>query len=257
MRIYVILSMLLIAFLGIEAKQLELTKPLNRNDEKVIRHEGYTCTFNTSRLTPTYVAWCLTRERTKGKVKRTNFFDVDPSIDKRFQVKHSDYSGSRYDRGHMCPSADNQYSQKAMVECFYMTNMCPQVAVLNQRWWGNLENACRRWVEKEGAVYICCGPIFDDAPAKTIGGRYNYSLRRNGIKVHVPTRFFKVVLSLKKGKEKAIGFIYNNDDSRQPMSDCCMSVDEVEKITGLDFFTSLEDTLENRLESTYDFSAWK
>ena len=144
-----------------------------------------------------------------------------------------------------------------MKECFYMTNMCPQVAVLNQRWWSNLENACRRWAEKEGAVYICCGPIFDDAPAKTIGGRYNYSLRRNGIKVHVPTRFFKVILSLKKGKEKAIGFIYNNDDSRQPMSDCCMSVDDVEKITGLDFFTSLEDTLETRLESNYDISAWK
>ena len=106
------------------------------------------------------------------------------------------------------------------------------------------------------AVYICCGPIFDDAPAKTIGGRYNYSLRRNGIKVHVPTRFFKVILSLKKGKEKAIGFIYNNDDSRQPMSDCCMSVDDVEKITGLDFFPALDDKTENLIEAESDLTEW-
>ena len=144
-----------------------------------------------------------------------------------------------------------------MMECFYMTNMCPQVAVLNQRWWSNLENACRRWVQKEDTLYICCGPIYQGETFKTIGGRYNYSQKRKGIKVFVPTGFYKVVLSLKKGKEKAIGFIYNNDDSRQPMSECCMSVDDVEKITGLDFFSSLEDTLEERLESQYDFSAWK
>ena len=248
----------IIFFLAFSLGTMAQELPAVPDSSYVIRHTGFTLSYNLKTYCPDWVAWKLTRNHVKGNITRkNNDFQGDPDVALRHRVTPYEYKKSGYDRGHMCPAGDNKWSSKAMKECFYMTNMCPQVAVLNQRWWSNLENACRRWAEKEGAVYICCGPIFDDAPAKTIGGRYNYSLRRNGIKVHVPTRFFKVILSLKKGKEKAIGFIYNNDDSRQPMSDCCMSVDDVEKITGLDFFTSLEDTLETRLESTYDFSAWK
>ena len=202
--------------LGTMAQEL----PAIPDSAYVIRHTGFTLSYNLKTYCPDWVAWKLTRNHVKGNITRkNNDFQGDPDVALRHRVTPYEYKKSGYDRGHMCPAGDNKWSSKAMKECFYMTNMCPQVAVLNQRWWSNLENACRRWAEKEGAVYICCGPIFDDAPAKTIGGRYNYSLRRNGIKVHVPTRFFKVILSLKKGKEKAIGFIYNNDDSRQPMSD--------------------------------------
>ena len=138
MRISFILCLLLATSIITQAQKYELPKPLNRTDEKTLVHEGYTCSFNTSRLTPTYVAWCLTRERVNGKVKRTNFFDVDPSVESRYQVRHSDYSGTRFDRGHMCPAADNQHSQKAMVECFYMTNMCPQRHALTSGAWTDL-----------------------------------------------------------------------------------------------------------------------
>lgn len=240
--------------LGAMAQEL----PAIPDSAYVIRHEGFTLSYNLETYCPDWVAWKLTRSHLKGNVSREkNDFQGDPDVALRHRVTPYEYKKSGYDRGHMCPAADNKWSSRAMKECFYMTNMCPQVSVLNQRWWSNLENACRRWAEKEGVVYICCGPVFDDAPVKTIGGRYNYSLRRNGIKVYVPTRFFKVVLSLKKGREKAIGFIYNNDDSRQPMTECCMSVDEVEKITGIDFFSSLDDTLEEDLESHCDITAWK
>ena len=249
-----LLKIIFFAFsLGAMAQEL----PAIPDDAYVIRHTGYTLSYNLNTYCPDWVAWKLTRKHLKGNISRkNNDFQGDPDVPVPDRVTPYEYKKSGYDRGHMCPAGDNKWSSKAMKECFYMTNMCPQVSVLNQRWWSNLENACRRWAEKEGVVYICCGPIFD-APVKTIGGGYNYSLRRNGIKVYVPTRFFKVVLSLKKGREKAIGFIYNNDDSRQPMSECCMSIDEVEKITGIDFFSSLDDTLEEDLESHYDIAAWK
>ena len=152
MRISFILCLLLATSIITQAQKYELPKPLNRTDEKTLVHEGYTCSFNTSRLTPTYVAWCLTRERVNGKVKRTNFFDVDPSVESRYQVRHSDYSGTRFDRGHMCPAADNQHSQKAMVECFYMTNMCPQRHALNSGAWNDLEIQCRSWARNYGKV---------------------------------------------------------------------------------------------------------
>ena len=252
---YFLLKIIFFAFsLGVMAQEL----PAISDDAYVIRHTGFTLSYNLKTYCPDWVAWKLTKEHLKGNVSRkNNDFQGDPVVDVSNRVTPYEYKKSGYDRGHMCPAGDNKWSSRAMMECFYMTNMCPQVAVLNQRWWSNLENACRRWVQKEDTLYICCGPIYQGETFKTIGGRYNYSQKRKGIKVFVPTGFYKVVLSLKKGKEKAIGFIYNNDDSRQPMSECCTSVDDVEKITGLDFFSSLEDTLEECLESQYDFSAWK
>ena len=159
--------------------------------------------------------------------------------------------------GHMCPAGDNKWDKIAQNQSFLLTNMCPQTSTLNQRWWNNLENACRRWAEKEDTLYICCGPIYQGETFKTIGGRYNYSRKRKGIKVFVPTGFYKVVLSLKKGREKAIGFVYDNDDSRQPMSERYMTVDEVEKLTGLDFFADLDKQLEKRIEKTCNISDWK
>lgn len=248
MRISFILCLLLATSIITQAQKYELPKPLNRTDEKTLVHEGYTCSFNTSRLTPTYVAWCLTRERVNGKVKRTNFFDVDPSVESRYQVRHSDYSGTRFDRGHMCPAADNQHSQKAMVECFYMTNMCPQRHALNSGAWNDLEIQCRSWARNYGKVYICSGPIYDKKPYQTIGNR-------RSCRIAVPDRFFKVVLMVGR-QTKAIGFIYPNGSANKEMRSYAVSVDKVEQITGLNFFYLLDDKIENQIEKECKPSAW-
>ena len=248
MRISFILCLLLATSIITQAQKYELPKPLNRTDEKTLVHEGYTCSFNTSRLTPTYVAWCLTRERVNGKVKRTNFFDVDPSVESRYQVRHSDYSGTRFDRGHMCPAADNQHSQKAMVECFYMTNMCPQRHALNSGAWNDLEIQCRSWARNYGRVYICCGPIYDKKPYQTIGNR-------RSCRIAVPDRFFKVVLMVGR-QTKAIGFIYPNGSANKEMRSYAVSVDKVEQVTGLNFFYLLDDKIENQIEKECKPSAW-
>lgn len=248
MRISFILCLLLATSIITQAQKYELPKPLNRTDEKTLVHEGYTCSFNTSRLTPTYVAWCLTRERVNGKVKRTNFFDVDPSVESRYQVRHSDYSGTRFDRGHMCPAADNQHSQKAMVECFYMTNMCPQRHALNSGAWNDLEIQCRSWARNYGKVYICSGPIYDKKPYQTIGNR-------RSCRIAVPDRFFKVVLMVGR-QTKAIGFIYPNGSANKEMRSYAVSVDKVEQVTGLNFFYQLDDKIENQIEKECKPSAW-
>ena len=75
--------------------------------------------------------------------------------------------------------------------------------------------------------------------------------------MRVPNGFFKVVLSTRKGNEKAIGFYYSNRDSRQTMNAAAMSVDQVERLTGMDFFPQLNDVLEKRLEANFDLREWR
>ena len=213
----------------------------------LIEHEGFSLLFDTKTLCPRWVAWELTAEETRGKVSRQGVdFKEDESVPQQYQVASWDYNGGAYGRGHMCPAGDMKWSQEAMQDCHYMTNICPQTAELNKTWWEHLERACRQWARQEGAVQIVCGPIFSENP-KRFGKKHRMA---------VPRGFYKVVLSLKKGGEKAIGFYYTNDDAPQPMEDAVRSVDEIERLTGIDFFSSLPDEQEDRLESMTDLRAW-
>lgn len=223
----------------------------SNNDGLLIEHTGYTLSYNIQTNCPNWVAWELTAEEVQTQeTKRVNNFRGDELVPARNRVETSDYKNTGYDRGHMCPAADMKWSIDAMSECFYMSNICPQVPALNQKWWEHLEAACRRWAKHEGRVYICCGPLYDSDTEKvptTIG---------NKVKIQVPDAFFKVVLSLAPGKEKAIGFIYHNIADRQSMEDVAVSVDKIEEITGIDFFYLLDDELESNLESNYDLKVW-
>lgn len=148
----------------------------------------------------------------------------------------------------MCPSADMKWSPVAQSECFFMSNICPQLHSLNAGGWEKLERACRRWAKREGKIYIVCGPIYN-------AGRKILHIGKQQ-KIRVPNAFFKVVLSLKKDEEKAIGFYYTNRDGKQNMSDAAKSVDEIEQMTGMDFFPQLNDALERRVEVQYSLSRW-
>ena len=213
----------------------------------LIEHEGFTLLYDTKTMCPRWVAWELTAEETRGKVTRQGVdFKEDESVPKQYQVASWDYNGGQYGRGHMCSAGDMKWSQQAMQDCHYMTNICPQNAELNKVWWEHLERACREWARQDGSVQIVCGPIFSENP-KQFGKKH---------KMAVPKAFYKVVLSLKKGREKAIGFYYTNDDAVQPMEDAVRSVDDIERLTGLDFFSSLPDDQEDRLEAMTDLRAW-
>ena len=226
----------------------QMEKPAPVKGEILLKHTAYICSFNADRLTPNYVAWCLTPDRVNGNTKRTDYFDVDPQIPSRYRVKHSDYSGSRYDRGHMCPAADNRQSLTAMTECFYMTNMCPQNHGLNIGAWNDLEIQCRSWARNYKKIYVVAGPIYRNANSQRIGKRKN-------MRVAVPDQFFKVVLMMGQ-KPKAIGFIYDNKNVNDDLRDHAVTVDAVERITGFDFFPQLDDATERRIEAECRPAAW-
>lgn len=215
--------------------------------EQILRNDAYVSSFNNQTLMPNWVAWKLTADHTKGSVQRKNSaFTPDDRVDEKYRVTTFDYMRSGYDRGHMCPAADNKWSQRAMDQCFLMTNMCPQDHGLNIGDWNEMENQCRRWAQEYGEIYIVSGPILFKSKHKRIGQEH---------KVTVPEAFFKVILCM-KGEPKGIGFIYRNTDGNRPKGDYVNSIDQVERITGLDFFPTLPDNIEKKVEAEANLENW-
>ena len=173
-------------------------------------------------------------------MKRSNEFFTDEDLPVRYRSEHRDYSGSRYDRGHMVPAGDMKWDEQAMKESFYMSNMCPQAPNLNKGDWRILEEQCRKWAQRYGTLFIACGPIVDK--------RLSSKKRIGRSKVLVPDGFFKVVLKMGR-KPSAIGFVFPNDDCNQSLMEYAMSVDNVEELTGIDFFHHLPDDQEEMLEA--------
>ena len=118
------------------------TYPGRYEKEIIINRTGYTLSYNQYYKNPNWVAWELTREETKGETERYDRFMPDPDLPEP-RVVHKDYTKSGYDRGHMAPAADMKWNRQAMIESFYMSNICPQVGNLNRGDWNDLEELCR------------------------------------------------------------------------------------------------------------------
>lgn len=216
-------------------------------DETILKRKGYTVSYNRTLNLPNWVAWELNRDKLVERESRTDKFLPDPDLPKSEAVTTDDYKGSGWDRGHMCPAADNRWHWRAMQESFYMTNICPQHHNLNRSDWKELEDRCRVWAEQEGRIYIVCGPILYNQKHRTIGKEH---------KVTVPEAFFKVILCADSRPPRAIGFIYKNTSGNHPVDSYTNSVDQVERITGIDFFPALPDDVEKRVEASYDWKQW-
>jgi len=224
----------------------ELPAPLKDRPEQIIRRKGYTVSYNKETRTANWVAWHLTKGHTYGRNQRSaEQFSEDATVGQP-RATDWDYYNSRYDRGHMCPAGDNKWDAQAMRETFLFTNICPQNHALNKYEWNDVEMMCREWARQLGAIDIVCGPVYTKGKeVKTIGKN----------KVRVPDGFFKVILD-RDGNGKAIGFLYDNNGKKVNMRDAVRTVDDIERLTGIDFFPALDDKKETRVEATADLNAW-
>ena len=213
---------------------------------KLLKRYAYRSWYNESMRIPLAVSWFLTGDHTRGNNQRRNQ-QFHPDTDIKNPTTTQDYIQSGYDRGHMCPAGDNKWNQQALDETFLMTNICPQNHNLNKHDWNDLELLCRQWARKYGKVYIVCGPLLRGSQHEQIGPRSR--------RVTVPEAFYKVVLRMGKNPA-AIGFIYDNKGQRQPMKQAVRSVDEIEKLTGIDFFHQLDDRTETAVEARADLDDW-
>ena len=222
-----------------EMSRLEIPIMPKGKQGQIIQRIGYTLAYDDKTKTPQWVAWELTKKETQGKEERTNKFLPDPDVIGT-QIVTNDYSGSGYDRGHMAPAADMKWSKQAMQESFYMTNICPQDHHLNTQDWNELETKSREWARRYGKVYIVCGPIYNDTRRREYIGTH---------RVQVPDAFFKAILIHSSKKNCALGFLFQNEAGERPLTEYLVSVNQLETITGIDFFPALPDELEEKLEA--------
>lgn len=232
-------------FVNTDMGQLEIPSMPKGKQGQVIQRTGYTLAYDKKTKTPQWVAWELTKEETKGNHERTDKFLPDPNVEGA-KVATTDYTGSGYDRGHMAPAGDMKWDKTAMEETFCLTNIAPQDGSLNRGTWKKIEEKCRARVVADSAIVIVCGPVLSEAPREFIGDS----------RVAVPQRFFKVILSPWAKTPQAIGFLVDNGAVPGGMQAAAVTVDEIEALTGHDFFSTLPDSIEASLESKINFTRW-
>ncbi|MDH6358561.1 DNA/RNA non-specific endonuclease [Parabacteroides sp. PF5-9] len=227
-------------------KRAEIPRLLSKRKEIIVNHEGYTVSYNSDYKIANWVAWELTASKVKNaKVARTNKFLPDPQL-KSVSATDKDYSNSGYDRGHMAPAGDMKWSEKAMKESFYLSNICPQDHDLNQGLWRDLEELCRLWAIENNRLLIACGPIISK------------EMKRVGInRVGVPTHFYKVICMISDNKYEGIAFVLENKAYKtEKLFSFAVPIDSVETLTGIDFFHLLPDELETQMEARINEAVW-
>lgn len=228
----------------IQIEKLEIPVFTQNRTSQVIEHTGFTVSYNEDWRIPNWVAYELTKSESDGVVERARHFVPDPEV-RGFCPETRDYSNSGYDRGHMAPAGDMKWSEQAMRESFYLSNICPQNHNLNAGVWKSLEEKVRDWAQQYGSVYVVCGPI---VPSNcSVIGR---------CRIAVPEAFYKVLLIPVNGTYQAIAFYFENEAGTKPLETFCRTVDEVEAMTEIDFFSQLEDDVENRIESEINLNFW-
>ena len=217
-----------------------------KRKEQIIRHEGYTVSYNSDYRIANWVAYELTsKEANSKKAERSNKFVPDPLV-KGATALNEDYTRTGYDRGHLAPAGDMKWSMKAMRESFYLSNICPQDPDLNRGIWKELEEQIRLWASENGSLLVVTGPIITD------------DLRRLGKnRVGIPKRFFKVVCTQTAGRPEGVGFLFDNRDyGDTSLRSMMIPIDSVESVTGIDFFPSLPDSIERPMEASVNKSCW-
>lgn len=211
----------------------------------------YGLLYNPVAKGPHWVAYRLTRTEVLFKgTERKNRFRPDPKVlEKKWpSATLKDYYHSSYDRGHLLPSADRDDTPEENEATFLLSNIAPQRAELNRRTWLYLEEKVRDWAYVYGTLWIVCGPLFDDERPRCIGS--------GGVRV--PSHFFKVVLTVVDGKYQGIGFIIpNTTEVGDDYMRYAVSIDDVERRTGFDFYAKLPPRDEVHAERRYRRSVWR
>ena len=201
--------------------------------------------FNSLTPQTIYVVWTLDPSETDGPYTRKNArFTFDKNV--RGCARIDDYRNSGFDRGHMAPAADMKWSEKAMADCHVLTNICPQAKQLNAGAWATVETNSRKWARRFGPLVIIAGPVLTDRLTRNLGKS----------EIPVPERFFKVILAPEAAPPMGIGFLMPNSYVEGGAQATAVSIDEVEAVTGFDFFHNLPDDIENQVESQCKYRQW-
>ncbi len=220
----------------------------NQGESHILENEGYMLEYSEKLANPLWVTYYVGEKHFKvGKRPR---FTVD--MRSNAKISHGDYTRSGYTRGHLAPNyvIASRYGKKAQKEAFLMTNISPQKALLNQKSWQRLEEiVANDFSEWHDGFWVITGPIFDKS-FQTL----------KGTKVAIPKAFYKILIKPNDNPSSimALAFIFQqNAKPNASLMSFVTSIDEVEKQSGIDFFSELEDPVEDVLEAKKTPQLWR
>ena len=218
--------------------------------DTLITHSAMVLVYSEKYEQAKWVAHIITPDIKTGNFGRTNDFRPDTMIKTGSAVEQDyfikellpdstyKYDGFGYDRGHLAPSADFRWSKKALSESYLYSNMSPQVGELNREGWAELENMLRSYViHNNTPIFVVTGPVLNDSLIK---------IDRGINKVSIPKYYFKIAFDLKN--KKAIAFLMPNEMLTYPVISYSKSINDIEKITGIEFFYKLPNELKENIK---------
>lgn len=226
----------------VDTNNLEV--PSSVGDNEIIEHYAYTLSYNETHEQADWLAYELTRaEATSSLFDRTDDFREDPYVTTG-SAQLNDYYLSGYDRGHLAPAADMAWSDTAMTESFYLSNMSPQEGAFNSGKWMYLEKQVRVWADTYNGLYVISGGVLKDG-LPTIGTN----------NVSVPEFYYKVLL--RTDLSEGIAFVMPNQSISDSIKSFAVTIDYVEDLTNINFFPKLDDQQEEELESKLNITNWE
>ncbi|GGD53839.1 DNA/RNA non-specific endonuclease [Muriicola marianensis] len=210
----------------------------------VIKHAFYSLEYSEQHEQARWVAYTLTRSHLTNDDRRRPFFEKDPWV-KTASADWRNYKNSGYDRGHLCPAGDRRFSESAYNETFYTSNISPMDPDFNAGVWNRLEIQVRNWARKYDTLYVITGGVLRKG-LPSIGYE----------EVSVPRAFYKIVVRQNNGDLETVAFLIPHRETSQPLEAFRVSIDQLEEETGIDFFKSMEDRQEDRLEEAIEGSSW-
>jgi endonuclease G len=211
---------------------------------QIIQHDYYTLSYSEKHEQAEWVAYELKKSYVRSSDYRRPFFIKDPKV-KTGSADYRNYKKSGYDKGHLCPAGDMEFNSNAYNDTFFTSNISPQLHNFNAGVWNKLEQKVRYWATKYDGIYVITGGVLQPS-LKTIGTE----------KVSVPNYFYKILLDNSNGQYRMIAFLVPSKKSDKPIYDFVVSVDSLEKMTGIDFFPKLDDKIENSLEKNNNYKTW-
>ncbi|MEP7092976.1 MAG: DNA/RNA non-specific endonuclease [Flavobacterium sp.] len=204
--------------------------------KQIVTHKYYTLSYNERFEQAEWVAYELKKEYLKNGNYKRPYFTEDPKVTSG-SADWRNYKKSGYDKGHLCPAGDMEFDVSAYNDTFYTSNISPQNHDFNSGIWNRIEQKTRYWAGKYNDIYVVTGGVLKDSDKK-IGTE----------EVSVPKYFYKIILAKSGNEHKAIAFLVPNEDSDKSLYNFVVSLETIEKITGIDFFPNLEN-----LKSSQDF----
>ncbi|MBW1657206.1 DNA/RNA non-specific endonuclease [Flavobacterium quisquiliarum] len=197
--------------------------------KQIVKHQYYTLSYNEKFEQAEWVAYELKAAYLKNNDFKRPYFIEDPKVTTG-SADWRNYKNSGYDKGHLCPAGDMEFSKNAYNDTFYTSNISPQKKEFNSGIWNRLEQKTRYWAEKYNDIYVVTGGIPKDSDKK-IGTE----------KVAVPKYFYKIIVAKSGNEHKTIAFLVPNEKSDKSIYDFVVPIETLEKMTGIDFFPNLKN----------------